>query len=73
MYRFDFTAGAEDDLDRLDPPTRTRILKRLKWLGENAEIIQHEELSGELKKHSRWQAVEDGGELRIIPLDGERL
>jgi mRNA interferase RelE/StbE len=48
MYRFDFTAGAERELDHLDSPTRTRILKRLKWLGENADIIQHEELSGPL-------------------------
>ena len=48
MYRFDFTAGAERELDHLDSPTRTRILKRLKWLGENADVIQHEELSGPL-------------------------
>ncbi len=32
MYRFDFTVDAERDLDRLDPPIRTRILKRLAWL-----------------------------------------
>ena len=48
MYRFDFTAGAERELDHLDSPTRTRILKRLKWLGENADVIQHEELTGPL-------------------------
>jgi mRNA-degrading endonuclease RelE of RelBE toxin-antitoxin system len=29
MYRFDFTADAEHDLDRLDPSVRKRILKRL--------------------------------------------
>jgi mRNA interferase RelE/StbE len=48
MYRFDFTAGAERELDHLDSLTRTRILKRLKRLGENADVIQHEELSGPL-------------------------
>ncbi|PJH76389.1 MAG: type II toxin-antitoxin system RelE/ParE family toxin [Anaerolineae bacterium CG_4_9_14_0_8_um_filter_58_9] len=48
MYRFDFTAGAERELDHLDSLTRTRILKRLKRLGENADVIQHEELTGPL-------------------------
>jgi mRNA interferase RelE/StbE len=48
MYRFDFTADAERDLDHLDPPIRTRILNRLKWLGENAEDIRHDSLSGPL-------------------------
>ena len=48
MYRFDFTAGAERELDHLDSLTRTRILKRLKRLGENADVVQHEELSGPL-------------------------
>ncbi|OIO87163.1 MAG: hypothetical protein AUK02_05350 [Anaerolineae bacterium CG2_30_58_95] len=48
MYRFDFTAGAERELDHLDSLTRTRILKRLKRLGENADVVQHEELTGPL-------------------------
>ena len=48
MYRFDFTAGAERELDHLDSLTRTRILKRLKRLGENTDVVQHEELSGPL-------------------------
>lgn len=48
MYRFDFTADAERDLDRLDQPTRKRILKRLKWLGDNAENTRHESLQGNL-------------------------
>jgi mRNA interferase RelE/StbE len=48
MYRFDFVAEAERELDHFDSPTRTRILKRLKWLGKNADVIQHEELSGPL-------------------------
>ncbi len=30
-------------------------------------------LSGELEKHSRWQAVYDGKELAIVPLEGEML
>lgn len=48
MYHFDFTPGAEDDLDRLDPQVRTRVLKRLKWLADNAERVRHESLSGPL-------------------------
>ena len=48
MYRFDFTADAERDLDRLDQPIRKRILKRLKWLGNHAKNVRQESLSGPL-------------------------
>ena len=48
MYDLDFTRGAENDLARLDPQVRTRILKRLKWLADNAERVRHESLGGPL-------------------------
>ncbi len=38
---------AQVDLRRLDPPLRTRILNRLEWMGENAELLRHQALRGE--------------------------
>ncbi len=62
MYRFDFTPAAERDLDRLEPSIRKRILKRLKWLGQNAERVRHESLSGPLSGLFKLRA----GDYRIL-------
>lgn len=51
MYRVEFTAGAETDLARLDKPIAQRVLKRLRWLAENFELITPETLTGQ------WQGV----------------
>jgi len=80
MYRFDFTAGAERDLDHLDAAIRTRILKRLKWLGENAEDIQHEALSGPLSDLFKLRVgdyrilydIIEGGNLIVVHQVGHR-
>ncbi|MCI0475228.1 MAG: type II toxin-antitoxin system RelE/ParE family toxin [Anaerolineales bacterium] len=62
MYRLDFTADAERDLDRLDLPIRTRILKRLAWLADNAENVQHEFLGGLLSDLRKFRV----GDYRIL-------
>jgi len=36
---------AFEDLDRLSPDVRSRILKRIRWLGENTTVIVHHRLS----------------------------
>ena len=36
---------AFEDLDRLPPDVRSRILKRIRWLGENTTVIVHHRLS----------------------------
>jgi len=46
MYRISFTARAEADLSRLDISIAERVLKKLRWLAENFEIITPERLSG---------------------------
>ena len=49
MFRVDLTPGAERDIARLDANVRQRVLKRLRWLGQNAEQARHERLKGSLK------------------------
>jgi mRNA interferase RelE/StbE len=62
MYRLDFTADAERDLDRLDPPIRTRILKRLAWLADNTENVRHEFLGGPLSDLRKFRV----GNYRVV-------
>lgn len=51
MFQVEFTAGAETDLARLDKPVAQRVLKKLRWLAENFEVITPETLTGQ------WQGV----------------
>ncbi len=51
MYRVAFTPDGEADLARLDKPIAQRVLKKLRWLAENIEVIKPEALTGE------WQGV----------------
>jgi mRNA interferase RelE/StbE len=38
---------AQSDVKRLDPAVQTRILDKLAWTGENAELLRHHTLKGE--------------------------
>lgn len=51
IYHVAFTPAAEADLARLDKPIAQRILKKLRWLAENFEVMTPEHLTGE------WQGV----------------
>ena len=51
MSQVEFTAGAETDLARLDKPVAQRVLKKLRWLAENFEVITPEPLTGQ------WQGI----------------
>jgi mRNA interferase RelE/StbE len=41
------TPEAQSDILRLDPAIQTRILNRLDWMGENAELLRHQVLQGD--------------------------
>jgi mRNA interferase RelE/StbE len=41
------TPEAQADIGRLDPSLQTRVLDRLEWMGENAELMRHLRLRGE--------------------------
>ena len=38
---------AQADIKRLDPALQTRILNKLEWVGQNAELLHHRALHGE--------------------------
>jgi len=46
MYAVRFTPQAEADLSRLDRDVAQRILRKLRWLAENFELLTPEPLSG---------------------------
>ena len=41
------TPEAQADIRRLDPAIQTRILNKLEWMGQNAELLRHQALQGE--------------------------
>jgi mRNA interferase RelE/StbE len=49
MYEVEFTAEAEADLERFSKSVAQRILKKIRWLVENFEVITPEPLTGEWK------------------------
>ncbi|MBO9324957.1 MAG: type II toxin-antitoxin system RelE/ParE family toxin [Roseiflexus sp.] len=51
MAQVEFTESAQNDLSRFDKPIAQRVLKKLRWLAENFEIVTPEALTGQ------WQGV----------------
>jgi len=47
VFKVEFTAVAQSDLARLDKSTAQRVLKKLRWLAENFEVISPEALTGQ--------------------------
>jgi len=51
VYEVEFTSEAEDDLAGLSKSIAQQVLKKLRWLAENFEIITSEPLTGQ------WQGL----------------
>lgn len=51
MFQVVFTTSAENDLARIDKPVAQRVMKKLRWLAENFEVITPEPLTGQ------WRGV----------------
>ncbi len=47
MYILAFHPDVAKDLKRLDRPTRERILRKLEWLCEHADVLRHEPLAAQ--------------------------
>ena len=41
------TSSAQADLVQLDNTVRSRLLDKLEWMGDNAELLRHEALQGD--------------------------
>lgn len=46
MYQVEFMSEAENDLARLQKSFAQRVVKRLRWLAENFDVITPEPLTG---------------------------
>jgi len=62
-YQVVLTPEVQSDLRGITSATRTRLLDKLEWIGENAELIQHEALQGDEWKGCYKYRV---GDYRII-------
>lgn len=49
MYDVEFALEAEDDILALSKPIAQRILKKIRWLAENFELVAREPLTGSFK------------------------
>ena len=47
MAEIRWIPAAKKDLEKLDPPIKKRILKKISWLAENLDHITPKSLSGE--------------------------
>jgi mRNA interferase RelE/StbE len=61
-YIVTLTDEAQDDLKRLDKTVARRIVKKLRWLGANAEIHPHAALTGPWSGFYRLRV----GDYRVI-------
>ncbi len=61
-YTIRFSEQAKADLKHVDRVMSKRITARLKWLGENASVVQHSALTGQWKGLYRLRV----GDYRIL-------
>jgi mRNA interferase RelE/StbE len=62
-YQVILTNEAQSDLRKIASTTRSRLLDKLEWMGNNAELIQHQALQGDEWKGCFKYRV---GDYRII-------
>ncbi len=46
VFQVILTPEAQTDVKRLDPALQTRILDKLEWMEQNAELLRHQALRG---------------------------
>lgn len=79
-YALEFTEDALEDLGRLDKPAARRITKKMRWVADNATLVQHEALTGEWAGYFRWRIgeyraiyeLDHDGKLLIVAVVGHR-
>jgi len=61
-FRVEFTRAAESDLLRLGNPTAKQVLKKIKWLSENMDLVAPIPLSHDLRGKMKLRV----GDWRVI-------
>jgi mRNA interferase RelE/StbE len=46
-FRVVLTPEAQSDLRSLDPASQTRILDKLEWVGDSADLLRHQAMRGD--------------------------
>ncbi len=46
-YQVILTLEAQSDLRNIESAIRTRLLDKMEWIGEHAELVQHQALQGD--------------------------
>ena len=62
MVRIRLTDEALDDLARLDKASAQRVLRRIRWLSDNAELARRDALTGSLSGYFKLRA----GDYRVL-------
>ena len=62
MLRIEFTTAAEKGLGKIEKHIAQRILKKIRWLAENAEYLNHEHLSAQFRGTYKLRV----GEYRVV-------
>lgn len=47
VFRVILMPEAQTDMKRLEPALQMRLLNKLEWMGQNAELLRHRPLRGE--------------------------
>lgn len=69
MFRVEFTPAAEKGLGKLDRHIAQRILKKMRWLAENAGQVHHEQLTAQFAGMYKLRV----GEYRVVyTIEGEQ-
>ena len=62
MLQIEFTTAAEKGLGKIEKHIAQRILRKIRWLAENAESINHEYLTAQFKGTYKLRV----GEYRVV-------
>lgn len=79
-YTLEITPEVRDDLRRIDKTNSERIIKKLRWLAENATEVNHEALKGQWTGYYRWRIgdyraiyeLDHPGRILIVAVIGHR-
>jgi mRNA interferase RelE/StbE len=79
-YSLEITLEAQDDLRRIDKTNAERIVRKLRWLAENAAEVKHDALTGQWAGYYRWRIgdyraiyeLEHQGRILIVAVVGHR-
>jgi mRNA interferase RelE/StbE len=74
------TPEAKEDLRKVDRPVAERIVKKLRWLADNAHQVNHEALTGQWQGYYRYRIgdyraiyePDHNGHILIVAVIGHR-